>query len=180
MCNTLATLLRKSKAHVDIERAVPQLYKVDRDSGHVTEAILDVVSNHPGGLSLTMVDVTVRSPHADRYAHTDRVPGVAATGGETDKADRYGPTVMPLSCEPYGRLGVASAHRLRALAWNASRFGDHSTPPARLYSRWRAELERCLVFEVTDTFLLALGHSGGVRAVRRHRTGRDALRRGAG
>eukprot|EP00973_Karenia_brevis_P073250 10175793-Karenia_brevis.AAC.1 len=42
VCHTLARLLKQTGAHTDMERAVPQLYMVERDGTHTTEAILDV------------------------------------------------------------------------------------------------------------------------------------------
>eukprot|EP00973_Karenia_brevis_P035117 4845303-Karenia_brevis.AAC.1 len=60
---------------------------VEPDGSKVTEAILDVVSSHPGGLSKKLLDVTVRSPHAEIYVNADRVAGLAARSGEQDKLE---------------------------------------------------------------------------------------------
>ena len=102
---------------------------------------------------------------------TDRFPGVAAKGGEFDKLERYGHLVQPLSFEPYGRLGPESIKTLRNLALSGSTFFNNASgvPASNQYSRWRAELERTLVYEVADVVLLSLGHSGGVHAVRGRR-----------
>eukprot|EP00973_Karenia_brevis_P065195 9052578-Karenia_brevis.AAC.1 len=78
LCNALTKLQRRSGAHVDMERAVPQLYMLEADGDRITEAILDVVSSYPGGLCKAMVDVTIRAPHAGRYGDAHRKPGVAA------------------------------------------------------------------------------------------------------
>ena len=156
---------------MDIERAGPQLYTVDRDGSKVTEAILDVVSSHPGGLSKFYIDITIRAPHAQRYEDTDKKPGVAAKGGEFDKLERYGHNVLPLSFEPYGRLGADSIKSLRTLALAGSTFCNSpgGIPAASRYGNWRAELERVLVFETADVVLLSLGHSSGLHALRRKR-----------
>ena len=92
-----------------------------------------------------------------------------------EKMERYGALVSPLSFEPYGRLGCDSAKALRRLALNAATFCNNASgiPGARLYSRWRAELERTLLYEVADIVLLSLGHSSGMHARRTGRTGRS-------
>jgi len=168
ICHKLAHLLRRTGDHVDIERAVPQLYKVGDDGDAITEAILDVVSSHPGGLSKAYVDVTIRAPHATRYANTDKFVGIAAKGGETDKLERYGVEVLPLSFEPYGRLGPSSMRALRTLAMNAASHLSFTVSVSghRLYGNWRAQLERTLLFEMADVVLLALGHNTGLFARR--------------
>ena len=97
MCSTLTRLLRKTGAHVDMERAIPQLYMLEADGTRITEAILDVVSSHPGGLCKFMVDVTIRAPHAARYEKADHIPGVAASAGESDKLEGHGLFVLPIS-----------------------------------------------------------------------------------
>eukprot|EP00973_Karenia_brevis_P011767 1594228-Karenia_brevis.AAC.1 len=63
---------------------------VERDGSQLTEVILDVVSSHPGSFIKTMVVVTIRAPHASIYADADKVVGIAAKGGQTDKLERYG------------------------------------------------------------------------------------------
>eukprot|EP00973_Karenia_brevis_P051371 7135816-Karenia_brevis.AAC.1 len=60
---------------------------VERDGNHVTEAILDVVCSHPGSFTKAMVDVTIRAPHAATYVDADKIVGVAARSGETDKLE---------------------------------------------------------------------------------------------
>ena len=151
--------------------SVPSLYTVEADGCSVTEAILDVVASHPGGLCKAHVDVTIRAPHAVRYEHAYEIPGVAASAGEFEKLDRYGAQVLPLSFEPSGRLGAASAKNLRSLAMNAATFRSTAAgaPPSLLYSRWRAELERVLAYEMADICLLCLGHSSGLHGLRRQR-----------
>eukprot|EP00973_Karenia_brevis_P019238 2636875-Karenia_brevis.AAC.1 len=159
VCHTLTRILRKNGAHVDMERAVPQLYMLESGTGRITEAILDVVSSFPGSFRQCMVDVTVRAPHAERYENSHILPGVAAAAGEQEKLERYGSLVTPLSFESYGRLGVNSARALRTLAYVAASRGGHDPgmSPARLYSQWRGMLERTLTFEIADNFLLAGG-----------------------
>ena len=80
----LAVELRRSGAYVDLERAIPALYKC-ADDGTVTEAILDVVYSFPGGPVTRHLDVTVRCPFASAYKKTHENPAVAAQGGEDAK-----------------------------------------------------------------------------------------------
>eukprot|EP00973_Karenia_brevis_P041529 5747730-Karenia_brevis.AAC.1 len=47
LCHTLARMLRKSGAHVDMESSVPQLYTYDEYGNCDSESILDDVSSHP-------------------------------------------------------------------------------------------------------------------------------------
>eukprot|EP00973_Karenia_brevis_P059781 8321573-Karenia_brevis.AAC.1 len=42
----------------------------------------------------------------------------------------------------------------------------------QLYARWRLELERTLLFEVADIYLLAMGHASGLRALHGRRGSR--------
>eukprot|EP00973_Karenia_brevis_P071865 9986860-Karenia_brevis.AAC.1 len=110
---SLMKLLRRVGLEVDLERALPYLYRQEPD-GKVTEAILDVVTIIPGCLGAMPCDVRIRCPHdVDLAAHR---PAVAAKEGEVDKACRYDATVTPLSLETYGRVGVASMDGLRRLA----------------------------------------------------------------
>eukprot|EP00973_Karenia_brevis_P036494 5032248-Karenia_brevis.AAC.1 len=101
---------------VDVERAVPCLYRIT-DNGTITEAILDVVMSLPGGLVTSYYDVTIRCPHSVRNNQGHRVaalrPSVSAADGEMEKLTRYGRQVLPVSVETYGRMGRASMEALR-------------------------------------------------------------------
>ena len=84
---------------------------------------------------------------------------VAATTGVRRKRGRYGPEVMPLAYESYGRLQAESAQLLQNLATAtaaAARAAGRETGLG-LYARWRLELERVLLREQADIALLALG-----------------------
>eukprot|EP00973_Karenia_brevis_P024805 3418504-Karenia_brevis.AAC.1 len=67
-----------------MERAVPALYRRDRD-GHVQEALLDVVIHPPASFECFVVDITIRCPHSERYTHADNTPSCAAADGEMEK-----------------------------------------------------------------------------------------------
>ena len=62
----LAKLLKASGAHVDIERACPELFRTraqaDGSQPQIQEAILDVVALYSGSTKNFKVDVTIRSP----------------------------------------------------------------------------------------------------------------------
>ena len=106
---TLQRLIEQAGGHADDERHVPELYDWDVPLGGTTPelrcAILDVVSWFPSVLQQHWIDVGVRCPHADQYHDSASRPGVAASAGEAEKAQRYGEAVRPLIYESYGRLG---------------------------------------------------------------------------
>ena len=143
----LKRTLEKAGAEADLERAVPSLYRVDPD-GKVKEAILDVYITTPGCLRTELVDVTVRCPHSIRADHgvgtAATTPSAAARDGELGKLLRYGPEVMPLALETYGRMGRASMDRLRELAATLSSVSVRSVyrNGAALLSAIRGEVER--------------------------------------
>ena len=104
--HTLARIMKEAGAAVDIERYIPHLYdEVTKDGVTKTrEAIMDVVVNFPGTWVTALVDVSIRSPHVERYKRSIANPGLAARIGEEDKDKRYGHEVLPLVFETFGRL----------------------------------------------------------------------------
>ena len=62
----------------------------------------------------------MRCPHAERHQASASKPGVAASAGEAEKAQRYGEAVRPLVYESYGRLGPAGINLLGDL-WRLQR-----------------------------------------------------------
>jgi hypothetical protein len=159
-------MLARAGAGIDLERAIPALYRIDTE-GKVTEAILDVVVITPGCSSSTPLDVTIRCPHAQRYNNdaatmkASVTPSVAARDGEKDKHARYGSSVLPIALETYGRMGEKSLEAVNQLANQvvaataSSRFHRGSDFVAAL----RCELERALFWNIADITLLSLGHS---------------------
>ena len=111
----------------------------------------------PGALSLQTVDVCISCPHADRTNTAWRRPALAATNAEKRKANRYGPSVMPLSFESHGRMGPNSLLALQAMARQACTYGTARIPPPILLQRWRADMELALYFVQADTYLQARG-----------------------
>ena len=157
----LAVELRRSGANVDLERAIPALYKC-ADNGTVTEAILDVVYSFPRGPVTRHLDVTVRCPFASAYKKAHANLAVAVQGGEDAKAWRYGPSVIPVAFESFGRLGRDSTSKLEDMAAEArQRPRFRNRRPTRTYARWRHVLERTLVFETAVIVLLSLGSAVG-------------------
>jgi len=141
----------------------------------VKAAILDVFVTTPGCVRTELVDVTVRCPHSIRLDHgtstAATLPSAAARDGELGKLLRYGPQVMPLAFETYGRLGRQSADRLKQLVATVSSTSVRSCfrDGGALLSAVRRNLERALLFNIADVTLLSLGHTGGFHAARHRR-----------
>ena len=104
---------------MDLERALPDLY-VEAPDGQVKEAILDDVVTTPGCLTTTPIDVTIRCTHAARNGQglstAAHEPAAAAKDGKHEKLMRYGPSVLPLAFEMYGRVGYKAHQGLCQLA----------------------------------------------------------------
>ena len=155
LATVLAQQAKQAGAHVDMERACPHLY-LDQGEGRILEAIMDVVFHFPGGPSVRHIDVTVRSPHAERYAHADVIPGVAAKAGVSDKLDRYGPSVLAVSLETYGRMDPCSVSHVREMSFDFTRPCSRQSP-GLAYQRLRYRLEHALLFEIADIVIQSLG-----------------------
>ena len=125
--------------------------------GDVPDAIMDLVVAFPGSLAQVWVDVSIRCPHAERYTRADRAAGAAADRAAEEKRERYGPLVMPLVFESYGRLGSAGRRTLEVLALHAAVCVRDQWAVQRLVPRWHAALERAVTFATAEIALLALG-----------------------
>ena len=62
---TLGGLLRSTGAHVDLERAIPELFTWQWQQ--CAEAMLDAAIRWPTSLHTTVADVAARCPHASRF-----------------------------------------------------------------------------------------------------------------
>ena len=155
MATVLAKAGKYAGAHVNVERACPQLYEQVQNAA-ITEAILDVVMHLPGCPLQRLIDVTVRCPHVDHYISSSSVPGVAADAGVQDKLDRYGDGVMTVAYETYGRLAHRSVTILRQLASDLSGSSSRNGP-GHAYNHLRWSLERAMLFEMADITALSLG-----------------------
>ena len=153
---TLGGLLRSTGAHVDLERALPELFTWHGQK--CTEARLDAAIRWPTSLHTTVVDITVRCPHASRYGGGVTASPTAA--GEDEKHKRYGPQVTPVAFSTYGRLGREGRIAMEALAaearWNS---GDPSNQRSQV-AKWRNTLEQSLLHAQADVLLLSLGAEG--------------------
>ena len=156
LARRLGMQLRAVRGFVDYERPVPDLFTVDPHTGAISEAVLDIVCTFPGATSYHAVDVSIRSPDAERYGTADIRPGAAAASGEADKLRRYGPTVLPVVIETGGRMGLASIDALASLATEA-RLACNVSAGRPLWCRWRTELESAALFALSDVALLGLG-----------------------
>ena len=68
---------------------------------------MDLVTHWPGECSATLLDATIRFPHADRYTTAHKVCGVAAALGAEDKLKHYVASVWTVPLETNGRVVVA-------------------------------------------------------------------------
>lgn len=109
---------------------MPEICKGDTSTGRGTDAVMDIVAAFPNATRQYWIDVTVRSPHADRYNETARnasnTTGLAASEGAKEKWERYhSPFVVPIFFEPYGRLSLESFKRLQEIAVNGASVSTH-------------------------------------------------------
>jgi len=112
--SNLGRALADAGAEIDIERVVPTLYTwVD---GKCIEANLDIVYAWPGRCYQQCLDVSIRCPHSERHPDAHQTAGSAAKGVEIDNLWRYGPVVLTISFETYGRIGQATVVALTELA----------------------------------------------------------------
>ena len=150
--------LRAAGAEVDMERVVPEL--IDRrpqTPEDKRDAVLDLVVSFPGAFMQCWIDVSIRCPLAERYGRADQVPGEAAAKAAEEKHERYGPYVLPLAFETYGRLGSAVRRTLEILAAHAGACTKDHWVVQRLVPRWSSALERAVTFSTAEVVLLALG-----------------------
>ena len=183
---TLARLLQRAGAHVDIERACPDLFKLvggsngqtggsqprgvsatlrnatragqsSSQQGTVREAILDIVATFPGSMRQHRIDVTIHSPFVASCHNADRKVASAATAAESAKKTRYGASVLPVAFETCGRLGFKSIESLQFLQQEALLWGI-DLQQARLL-HWQRELETVVAFQLADSALICLGKS---------------------
>ena len=127
---------------------------------------MGIVASFPGELHQWRLDVTIRSPLALRSAPAGQqaadLAGAAARAGAGAKARRYGPSVVALSWEMFGRLHAESAEALEELARRAASGGGRE--PLRLARAWRAAAERAMLYAEADGVLLSLGAEAGAHA----------------
>ena len=77
-----------------------------------------------------------------------------------EKTDRYGPTVSVVNFGVFGRLGAEGMEALTALAHAGAMARGDDEPPPRAAERWRAALERSMLWAQADVALLAMGATG--------------------
>ena len=69
---------------------------------------------------------------------------------------RYGQSVRTMAMESYGQLGAGSNEALEILASEAQIYGHGVRGGGRLTARWRASLERNLLYGQADVILQAM------------------------
>ena len=152
----MARCLRRVGAEIDLERTVVELAHFAED-GAVSEAVLDLWVAFPGHTSPLYLDVTIRCPLAQRYTTAWKTPGAAATYAVRQKEARYGPKVITIALESYGRIAVETAAALESIACTAGDGLRDRWAAPRLVPLWRATLQRAVVYATADVDLLALG-----------------------
>ena len=165
----LAEWISSHGGYVDIERCVPELYRM-HDGGVIEEARLDLVVSWPGAPAPAWVDVTVRS--AAESGPAERLAGHEAADAERRKRDRYGAAVWPFAVEAEGRLGAAAQQFIAATAAAARRVatlpGEPGGQQGADYARQIASrVSGALVARLADLLLAAVPGAGplGTRAV---------------
>jgi hypothetical protein len=160
---TLSEVLHSAQAQQDIERLVPELCRGDTSNGRGADAIMDIVASFPNATRQYWIDVTVRSPHADRYNESGtrnaaNTVAFAASEGVKEKWDKYkSELVVPISFEPYGRLAPKSFQCLEEMAINGATISAHRWAGAQLLKKWLQSCQRMVIWASTDVALASLG-----------------------
>ena len=68
---SLGNAFQVCQAQMDFERLVLELCRGDTSKGIATDAIMDIVAAFPNATRQYWIDVTVRSPNAERYNTSD-------------------------------------------------------------------------------------------------------------
>ena len=124
---------------------------------------MDVVAAFPNATRQYWIDVTVRSPHAERYNQSDErnaqnVPGLAASKGCQEKWDKYeSQEVIPIAYEPYGRIAIESLRRLEEISINAASMSQERWTPPTLLTQWLRDATRAVIWAAADIDLLSVG-----------------------
>jgi len=108
-------------------------------------------------MSPSWIDVSIRCPLAARYTCAYKQAGHAADKAAEEKFERYGPHVLPLAFESFGRLGTAGRRTLEVQALHAAACARDQWAVSRLLPRWQASLERAVIYATADVVLLSLG-----------------------
>ena len=160
---TLGNALHACQSQLDFERLVPELCRGDTSKGRGTDAIMDIVAAFPNATRQYWIDVTVRSPHADRYntsaaRNAANTVGMAASDGVKEKWQKYkSELVVPISYEPYGRLAAESIRLLEQMAINAATVDTARWAGSQLLTTWLRDCQRMVIWAATDVALAALG-----------------------
>jgi len=158
LAHALANQLRGAGADCDFERHEAGWTRLG-PRGEIVDGFSDLRVMWPGSARVFRIDVTVRSPHAARYAMARQQVAVAAATAAGEKRKRYGETVDVLPVESYGRLGAEGLALVAELAqearqWGPLRFGVPVGLPARPL---RAAIEGAVLRAQADVALLAAG-----------------------
>jgi hypothetical protein len=170
---------------MDFERLVPELCRGDTTKGIATDAIMDIVAAFPNATRQYWIDVTVRSPHAERYntsaaRNAANTVGHAASEGAKEKWQKYkSELVVPIAYEPYGRLAIESIRCLEQIAINAATVDTARWAGSQLLTRWLRICQRMVIWAASDVALAALG-KGATKTEAAIARGNPARRRAEG
>jgi hypothetical protein len=124
---------------------------------------MDIVAAFPNATRQYWIDVTVRSPHADRYntsavRNATNTVGYAASDGAKEKWQKYkSQLVIPISYEPYGRLAAESLRCLEHMAISGATVDAQRWAGSQLLTRWLRVYQRMVIWASTDVALASIG-----------------------
>ena len=155
--HSIARVLRKAGAEVDVERVIPEMRGRAQGSRGEADAVMDLYVSFAGSCQRFLLDVSIRCPHAQRYGESHCSPGCAARSGEKEKQDLYGAEVFPVVIESYGRICTIATDAFQQLGVAAAACGRSRIPAGRIAFSLRAAAERAVLYARADVALLALG-----------------------
>lgn len=165
--HVIAAILRENGIGVREHPVRVPMWDRLRPDGSWQQAVLDLrIEQGPGG-PVRYADVVVSHPvgPTNTRAAAD-LDGATAAAAERDKHDRYGPGVLPLSIETFGKWGPAALKWWRALAKqvvandpNLAYLGRWAIPS--LLQRWWARVSAALQRANAEGVLASIGEVRG-------------------
>ena len=157
-----ARILRRHRIGCEEEVRVPEWDRTRRD-GTVQRARLDLRIEGGPGAPVRLADHKVMHPRAHSHVRIAAAEdGATASRGERDKHYRYGPQVLALLTETYGRWGPEALQWWRQLAKQVAESdpllkGRGKWAVAGLLAQWWAETSVALQRANAEALLVSLG-----------------------
>ena len=157
-----ARILRRHRVGCEEEVRVPEWDRTRRN-GTVQRARLDLRIEGGPGAPVRFADHKVTHPRAQSYVRAAAAEdGAAASSGERAKHGRYGPQVLALLTETYGRWGPEALQWWRQLAKQVAESdpllqGRGKWAVAGLLAQWWAETSVALQRANAEALLASLG-----------------------